>query len=68
MEATELSEIVAQRQTAAKLLNDTKKTELFVGVRFRAVYEGEPIDGDVTAEAYQPTEQAAGRPTPTALA
>ena len=28
-------------------------------VRFRAVYEGEPIDGDVTAEAYQPTTQAA---------
>ena len=26
---------------------------------FRAVYEDEPIDGDVTAEAYQPTEQAA---------
>jgi hypothetical protein len=32
--------------------------ELFVGVRFRAVYEDEPIDGDVTAEAYEPTAQA----------
>ena len=29
----------------------------FVSVRFRPVYEDEDIDGDVTAEVYQPTEQ-----------
>lgn len=57
LEAAELVHIVEQQSSAAKA--DPLAKELFVGVRFRAVYEGEPIDGDVTAEAYQPTTQAA---------
>lgn len=57
LEASEVALIVAQRAVALEA--DAAAKGLFVGMRFRPVYEGEPIDGDVTAEAYQPTEQAA---------
>ena len=57
LEVPELQAIVEQQRAAAEA--DPVAKDLFVGVRFRAVYEDEPIDGDVTAEAYQPTEQAA---------
>lgn len=57
LEVPELAAIVEQQKAAAE--SDPVAKDMFVGVRFRAVYEDEPIDGDVTAEAYQPTEQAA---------
>jgi len=47
----------SERSNAAASDKDAK--ECFVSVRFRPVYEGEDIDGDVTAEVYQPTEQCA---------
>lgn len=56
MEAAELAHIVTHRTAAVAA--DPEAASLFVGVRFRAVLEGEAIDGEVTAEAYQPTEQA----------
>ncbi len=56
-EATELRFLTAAAAEAAEL--DPEASRRFVGVRFRPVYEGEQIDGDVTAEAYQPTEQCA---------
>lgn len=57
LEPSELVSLVEQRSHACEI--DPLAKELFVGVRFRAILEGEPIDGDVTAEAYQPTRQAA---------
>ena len=53
----DLGAMCAQR--AAALAADSSAAERFACVRFRPVYEGEDIDGDVTAEVYQPTEQCA---------
>lgn len=43
----------------AAVIRDAEAAARFVSVRFRPVCEGEDIDGDVTAEAYQPTTQCA---------
>jgi len=55
MEIDELSAIVRHRTKA--IAADSRAADLFVGMSFRPVYEDEPIDADVTAEVYQPTEQ-----------
>ena len=56
LEPLELAYLAEQQRAAEGA--DARAGELFVGVLFRAVYEGEAIDGDVTAEVYQPTKQA----------
>ncbi len=55
MEASELVQLARQRARALEA--DTAAARLFVGMRFRPVYDDEPLDADVTAEVYQPTEQ-----------
>ncbi|KAL1500655.1 hypothetical protein AB1Y20_013303 [Prymnesium parvum] len=53
----ELAKMCTFRESAAAA--NPEASQLYVCVRFRPVYEGEEIDGDVTAEVYQPTEQCA---------
>lgn len=55
METLELMHMALQR--AAAVAQDAHAARLFVCMRFRPVYEDEPLDADVTAEVYQPTEQ-----------
>ena len=55
MEALELAFLARQRAKAIEA--DVAAAQLFVGMRFRPVYDDEPLDADVTAEVYQPTEQ-----------
>lgn len=63
LEPAELALVAALQQQAIDDAADDKSAaaaaaELFVGVLFRAVHEGEGLDGDATAEVYQPTPQA----------
>jgi hypothetical protein len=44
---------------AIVLDDDADAADTFVVVKFRPVYDGEDLDGDVTAEVYQLTEQCA---------
>ena len=57
METAELEMMVELRAIAAQA--DPEANSSFVCMRFRPVYDDEPIDADVTAEVYQPTEQLA---------
>eukprot|EP00322_Chrysochromulina_rotalis_P016237 CAMPEP_0115830574 /NCGR_PEP_ID=MMETSP0287-20121206/1686_1 /TAXON_ID=412157 /ORGANISM="Chrysochromulina rotalis, Strain UIO044" /LENGTH=215 /DNA_ID=CAMNT_0003283879 /DNA_START=15 /DNA_END=662 /DNA_ORIENTATION=- len=55
MEAHELAQMAKERGRAIEA--DSSAADLFVSMRFRPVYDDEPIDADVTAEVYQPTAQ-----------
>ena len=55
--ADELSRVAAH--AAAAVDADADAADTFVVVKFRPVYDGEDLDGDVTAEVYQLTEQCA---------
>jgi len=57
IEPLELHTIVEHQHVAVATDNQTA-SDLFVGVRFRAVSDGEAFDGEVTAEVYQPSAQA----------